>query len=85
MSGTGTSIRKNDDKYGDDNANATAVIDLMVLSVLVTTLTGAITTAVSNTITTQPISVNMKTHSFAINPYNSKSMDLSTKNRNYQW
>ena len=83
MSVTRTRSRQNDDKDGDNNANSTAVIDPMILSVLFTTLTGASTTAFSNTIIAQPVSVNMKTHSSAINPYNSNLMDLSTKEINY--
>ena len=78
MCGTRTRSRQ-DDEGGNDDANSTAVIDPKFLSALITYLSGAITTAFSNVTTTRPILVNLKTHSSAIDPYNTILMNLNTK------
>ena len=85
ISGTQTRSTQDNNEDGNNDANKTTVIDLTILAALVTAFPGAITTIVSNTTATQPVSVKLKTHSSVIDPYNSKYMDLSTKEVNYQW
>ena len=85
MSGTITSSMQNDNEDSDNYSNTTANIYPTILAALVTALTGAITTAVYNTNTTRPVSVNAKTHSSVINPYDSRSMNMITKDGKFQW
>ena len=84
MSDSRTRIRQ-DEEDNNSSANATSVIDPKVLAALVTSLTRAINTAVSNATTSQPTSVNTNTYSSAINPCDTNSMNLKTKLGKYQW
>ena len=84
MSGTITSSMQNDNEDSEKYSNTTANIYPTILAALVTALTGAITTAVYNTNTTRPVSVNAKTHSSVINPYDSRSMNMITKDGKFQ-
>ena len=84
MSGTRTRSRKDDGEDSGNDANVTAVIYPKILNACVTTLTGAITTTVSKATTARTVSFNENNNSYEINPYDSKSMDLSTKEGKYQ-
>ena len=61
------------------------IIEPTVFDDLVTAPTGAITTIVSNITTARPITVNAKMHYSAINPYNTRSMNMDTKEGKYQY
>ena len=84
MSGIRTRSRqdKEDDKY---DSIAKTVIDSTILASLVTTLTGAITTMVSNASTDRPTSGITNTHSSTIDPYDTRFIHLKTKAGKYQW
>ena len=88
---TKTATKKDgNDKYGNnedgnDDAIAKTVIDPTILASLATAITGAITNTVSNATATKPISLKKKAHSSGIDPYDSKSMYMSTKEGKYQW
>ena len=85
MSGSRTRNRQDDYKDGYNNANTTAVMYPTILAALVTALASAITTAVTNATIAQLVSVNAKMHSSVIDSYESRSMNLRTKESNYQW